>query len=93
MAIKSTKQMKSLHTFTNAQIVTQTLANRWWVDPRVVYLHRRDVDVEIIRYCSRPSQNAVAKLAEHIRGLSQVAKEGNGSSMVLSMSDLARIFH
>jgi hypothetical protein len=83
MATKSTEPMKSLYTFTDARSMTQTLAQRWWMDPKVAYLHRRDADVERIPLLSKTSKNyPVAKLAgknqhrEHVKGLSQVAKRG-----------------
>jgi hypothetical protein len=53
------------------------------VDPRVAYLQRWDVDVEIILLLSKTSKEyAISKVAEknqqgkHVRGLSQVAKIG-----------------
>jgi hypothetical protein len=80
--------------------MTQTLANRWWVDPRVAYLHKRDADVEIILPLFKISNEyAVAKLAIKISKeymleyYHKLQKEGNINAMVLSMSDLAGVFH
>jgi hypothetical protein len=40
--------MKSLYRLIDEQTMTQILAKRWWVDPRVAYLYKRDADMEII---------------------------------------------
>jgi hypothetical protein len=100
MATKSMEQMKLLYTFSKAQTMTQTLAEKWWVDPKVAYLHRRDADVEIIPLLSKPLEEyAIAKLVAKINrenmseDYHKLQREGNNSSMVLSMSDLAGVFH
>jgi hypothetical protein len=59
--------MKSLYTFTSAQEMIKTLEERWWVDPRIAYLHKRDADVEIIPLLTKTSEAyAVAKIAIRI---------------------------
>jgi PBP1b-binding outer membrane lipoprotein LpoB len=64
MATKSTEQMNSLYTFTDVRTMTQTLIDRWWVDPRVAYLYMWDANVEIIPQLTKTLEEyAVAKLA------------------------------
>ena len=83
MAFKSMEQMKSLYISTNVQSMTQTLAKRWWVDPRIAYLHRQGVDADITPLLLKTSEEyAIAKIVarinkeKHVRGLSQVTKRG-----------------
>jgi hypothetical protein len=67
MAIKSTKLMKSLYTFKGVQSMTDTLDQRWWVDPGVAYLYKLGVDVQIIPLLLRSSKEyAVAKIGARI---------------------------
>jgi hypothetical protein len=47
--------------------MTRTLRERWWVDPRIAYLHKRDADVEIIPRLTKTSEAyAVGKIAIRI---------------------------
>jgi hypothetical protein len=69
------------------------------VDPRVAYLHRWDTNVEIILLLSKTSEKyVVAKLTIkiNIENMSEdyqkLQRDGNSSSMVLSMIDLAEVF-
>jgi len=48
MTTISREPMKSLYLFTLAKDMKDTLRKRWWVDPSIVYLHKRDADVQII---------------------------------------------
>jgi len=57
--------LKSLYT-------NKALKRRWWVDPSVAYLYRRDADVEII-------SNLSHKLEEHVIG--QIAQKVNKHCM------------
>jgi len=45
MTTISKEPMKSLYTFTSAKDMEDALRKRWWVDPSIAYLHKRDVDV------------------------------------------------
>jgi len=51
--------MKSLYTFTFVNDRDEVLRRRWWVDPSITYVHRRNVDVEIISNLSRKSKEYV----------------------------------
>jgi hypothetical protein len=67
MTTKAIEPMKSLYTFTSEQEMTKTLRDRWWVDPTIAYLHKRDADVEIIPRLTKTSEAyAVAKIAIRI---------------------------
>jgi hypothetical protein len=100
MATKSTNQMKLLYTFTNAQTMIQTLIDMWWMDPMVAYSHMQGTNVEIIPQLTKTLEEyAIAKLAAKINkenmleDYHKLQREDNNSSMVLSRSDLAKIFH
>jgi hypothetical protein len=56
MATKSMEPMKSLYTFTDERSKTVELARRWWVDPRVAYVHKLGEDVQIIPLLTRASK-------------------------------------
>ena len=69
MTTKSIKAMQSLYTFTIADQVAETLRRRWWVDPRVLYLHKQDADVQIIPKLSKASEEfTTARIAQRING-------------------------
>jgi len=38
--------MKSLYMFTSTSDMDEALGRRWWVDPSIAYVYRRNVDVE-----------------------------------------------
>jgi len=59
MTIVCTDPMKSLYTFTSTSDMDKALRRRWWVDPSIVYEHRRNVDVKIIPNLSRKSKEFV----------------------------------
>ena len=81
MTTLSSEPPKSLYTFTSAVDVEKTLRERWWLDPSLVYLHRRDADVQIIPNLSRETeQYAVAKIAQRI----------NKQEMSLAYTELQR---
>jgi hypothetical protein len=80
--------------------MTQTLAERWWMDPRVAYLHRWGADADITPLLLKTFEEyAVAKIAARINkenrleDYHKLQREGNSSSKVLSMSDLVGVFH
>jgi hypothetical protein len=90
MATKSTNQMKLLYTFTNEQTKI----------PMVAYSHMQGTNVEIIPQLTKTLEEyAIAKLAAKINkenmleDYHKLQREDNNSSMVLSRSDLAKIFH
>ena len=63
MTTKSTKPMKSLYAFTDMISEAEELAKRWWVDPRVAYVHKEGVDVQVIPRLSKASKEyVVAKI-------------------------------
>jgi serine/threonine protein kinase len=67
MTTVTTEPMKSLYTFTSASEMNEALTRRWWVDPSIAYLHRRDANVEIIPHLSRASEEyAIGKIAQRI---------------------------
>jgi hypothetical protein len=67
MTTVATEPMKSLYTFTSASEMNEALTRRWWVDPSIAYLHRRDANVEIIPHLSRASEEyAIGKIAQRI---------------------------
>ena len=69
MTTVATEPMKSLYTFTSLSEKEEALRRRWWVDPSIAYVHRRDADVEIIPNLSRSSEEyAVGKIAQRING-------------------------
>jgi hypothetical protein len=37
--------MKSLYAFTDTNSEAEEMAKRWWVDPRLAYVHKEGVDV------------------------------------------------
>jgi serine/threonine protein kinase len=45
MATNSKEPMKSLYAFTDTILEAEELAKRWWVDPRVAYVHKEGADV------------------------------------------------
>jgi len=69
MTTISKEPMKSLYTFTLVEDIEDTLRKRWWMDPSIVYLHKRDVDVQIIPNLSHELEEyAIGKLAQRING-------------------------
>lgn len=99
MTTKLDEPMQSLYTFTNANEMAKTMEKRWWVDPRIVYLHKRDADAEIIPKLSIISEEyAVAKIAQHInrRSMSksfEMLQRESGSSVVFTNQEFADMFH
>jgi len=45
MTTISREPIKSLYTFTSTEDMEDALRKRWWVDPNIAYLHKRDADV------------------------------------------------
>jgi len=67
MTTISKEPMKSLYTFTSAKNMEDALRKRWWVDPSIAYLHKRDADVQIILNVSCDLEEyAISKLAQRI---------------------------
>ena len=67
MTTFASEPMRSMYTFTSAAERNKTLAERWWVDPTIAYLHKRDADVEVIPQLTKTSEAyAVAKIAIRI---------------------------
>jgi hypothetical protein len=56
MTAKSTELMKSLYAFTDERSKTDERAKRWWVDPRVAYMHRLGGDVQVIPLLLKTSE-------------------------------------
>ena len=68
MTTLATDPMKSLYTFTSESERDETLRRRWWLDPAITYVHKKDADVEIIPYLSRATEEyAVGKIAQRIQ--------------------------
>ena len=64
---KAIEPMKSLYTFTSEEKMTKTLRERWWLDPRIAYLHKRNAGVGIIPRLTKTSEAyAVGKIAIRI---------------------------
>ena len=99
MTTKSTEPMQSLYTFTNADQMAETLRRRWWVDPRVMYLHRHDADVQIIPKLSKASEEyATAQIAQRINCNTmsrdyEILQRDSQSSVVFSNEEFANTFH
>jgi hypothetical protein len=93
--------MKSLYALTDIVLEVEELAKRWWVDPRVAYVHKEGVDVQVIPQLSKASKvYTVSKIALRInRGnmledYHKLQKGRGGSSHGdLSLNDLASVFH
>ena len=70
MITLSKEPMKSLYTFTSESDMQDAMRQRWWVDPDVAYVHKKDGNVADIPSYSRASEEfAVGKLAQKINGL------------------------
>ena len=70
MMTKATEPMQSLYTFTNAEKMVETLRRRWWVDPRVVYLHKQNADVQIIpKLTIALEEYATTRIAQRINAI------------------------
>jgi len=99
MTTKSSEPMQSLYTFTDAETMAETLRRRWWVDPRVAYLHKHDADIEIIPKFSKTSEEyATAQIAQRInrRTMSDEyhkLQQECGSSVIFTNQDFANMFH
>ena len=99
MTSKSSEPIKSLYTFTKAEDMAETLQRRWWVDPAIAYLHKRDADVQIIPYLSKTSEEyATARIAQRINGRSmskeyEKLQRESGSSVVFTNQEFADTFH
>lgn len=67
MTTIATEPMQSLYTFTSEGEKEEALKKRWWVDPSIAYVHKRNADVEIIPKLSRVSEEyAIGKIAQRI---------------------------
>jgi hypothetical protein len=67
MTTKASEPMKSLYIFTSEEEMRRSLRERWWVDPRIAYLHKHGADVEIIPQLTKTSEAyAVGKIAIRI---------------------------
>ena len=99
MTTKATEPMQSLYTFTNAEQMAETLRRRWWVDPRVLYLHKQDADVQIIPKLSRALEEfATARIAQRINGHTmskdyEKLQRESQTSVVFSNGEFANTFH
>jgi serine/threonine protein kinase len=73
MATNSTEPMKPLYAFIDTISEAEELAKKWWVDPRVAYIHKEGADVQVIPRLSKASEEyVVAKIALRInRGTCQ----------------------
>ncbi len=99
MTTVATEPMKSLYTFTSASEMNEALTRRWWVDPSIAYLHRRDANVEIIPHLSRASEEyAIGKIAQRInkqcmsKNYNKLQWETNAMAM-FSHHQLGIVFH
>ena len=99
MTTKASEPMQSLYTFTNAEQMAETLRRRWWVDPRVLYLHKQDADVQIIPKLSRASEEfATAQIVQQINGHTmskyyEKLQRESQTSVVFSNEEFANTFH
>jgi serine/threonine protein kinase len=81
MTTKSMELMKSLYAFTDKNSKIEELAKRWWVDPRVAYVHKVDADVDV-----RINRE---NMSEDYHKL----QRGGINSRDLPLNDLAGVFH
>ena len=83
--------------FTNAEQKAETIARRYWVDPRVMYVHRPSQDIQIIPDLVLASEDyATAKIASRINkgNMSDVYYNAEPQPRTFdSKEDLARTFH
>ena len=99
MTTKISEPMQSLYTFTNRSDMAETLKARWWVDPRIAYLHKPDADVQIIPKLSMASEEyATARIAQRINaGTMSVDYEklqrDSHCSNIFQNQQFADIFH
>ena len=79
--------------------MAETLRRRWWVDPRVVYLHKQNADVQVIPKLSRASEEyATARIAQRINGKTmskdyEKLQRESQTYVVFSNEELANTFH
>ena len=99
MTTKLSEPMQSLYTFTNAESMADALRSRWWVDPRIAYLHKPDADVQIIPPLSKSSEEyATAQIAQRINGMTmstvyEKLQRDSSSSVVFTNQEFANTFH
>ena len=99
LTTKMAEPKKSVYTFTNVETMLETLQRRWWVDPRVAYVHRHGADVELIPTLSKSSEEfATARIAQRINGRTmsnryQQLQRESASSVVFSNQEFANTFH
>ena len=98
MTTFASEPMWSMYTFTSAAERNKTLAERWWVDPAIAYLHKRDADVEVIPQLTKTSEAyAVAKIASRInkRNMSEnywKLQKREETSVHFRVQDLGEVF-
>jgi hypothetical protein len=93
--------MKSLYAFTDKNFETEELAKRWWVDPKVAYVHKAGADVQVILQLLKTFEEyIVAKIVLRINrenmseDYHKLQREGGGSSSGdFLLNDLAGVFH
>jgi len=69
MTTISKEPMKSLYTFTSTKDMEDALKKRWWIDPSIAYLYKRNADVQIIPNLScELKEYTIGKLAQRING-------------------------
>jgi hypothetical protein len=76
------------------------LAKRWWVDPRVAYVHKEGADVQVIPQLSKASEEyIVAKIALRINwgnmsaDYHKMQKGGGNGHGDMTLNELASVFH
>jgi hypothetical protein len=92
------ESMQSLYAFTKKEDMDKTLQRRYWVDPRVAYLHKAGDENRIIpSYSLKSEEFAVAKIALRINGKSMstaytALQLGNRNTSKMSNADLSQAF-
>ena len=67
LATVASQPRKSLFVFTSQEQMKDVLTKRWWVDPTLAYLHKKDAELENIPYYSSMTEEyAVGHIAMHI---------------------------
>jgi len=99
MTTMMSEPMKSLYTFTSTTKKDEAIKRRWWVDPAITYVHKRDADVQNIPSLSMKSnQFAVAKLTQQINrecmseAYHKLQRESSSSHVKYLHEQLAEVF-
>ena len=96
LASVASQAPKSLYTFTSKEKMEEVLRRRWWVDPALAYLHRRDADVENIPYYSKTTEEyAVGSIAIQMNGgeMSEAYYKLHRSNAAISQFSRQDLFH